>query len=264
MSEEHLDVLVIGGGVTGAGVALDAVTRGLHTGVVDMQDWAGGTSSNSSKLVHGGLRYLYNLDFALVAEGLRERALLLTATAPHLVKAQPFLWPLKNRVIERAYCALGIGMYDAMAVAGHRGRAVPLQKHYTKRGALRAFPDIKPDALVGGIRFYDARVDDARLVTTLVRTAQSYGAHAASRPWAVDPTRDGARWVGALVVARKSGTQYRVLSKHAINATGWSTEESAALASDEAKVRVCMSKGVHSVVPKDLIRGHTSILLPTE
>src|SRR5690625_5083715 len=157
MSDEHRVVLVIGGGVTGAGVALDAVTRGLRTGVVDMQDWAGGTSSWSSKLVHGGLRYLYNLDVKLVAEGLRERGLLLTTTAPHLVKAQPFLWPLKQRVIERAYSALGVGMYDAMAVAGFRGKAVPTQKHYSKNGTLRLFPDFKDDSMVGGIPFYDAR-----------------------------------------------------------------------------------------------------------
>src|SRR5699024_5385655 len=112
--------------------------------------------------------------------------------------------------------------------------------------------------------FYDARVDDARLVTTLVRTAQSYGAHAASRAQVVDLIKDGARVVGALVVDLESGAQHRVLAKHVINATGVWTEESEALASDEAKVRVLMSKGVHIVVPKDRIRGHTGIFLRTE
>ena len=121
MSSEPLDILVIGGGVTGAGIALDAVTRGLRVGVVEAQDWASGTSSRSSKLVHGGLRYLYQLDFKLVAESLRERGLLLTTTAPHLVKAQPFLWPLKTPVVERAYSAVGVGMYDALAQWAHRG-----------------------------------------------------------------------------------------------------------------------------------------------
>ena len=264
MASEELDVLVIGGGVTGAGIAVDAVTRGLRTGVVEMQDWAGGTSSTSSKLVHGGLRYLYNLDFALVAEGLRERALLLTTTAPHLVKAQPFLWPLKRRVIERAYSALGVGMYDAMAVAGHRGKAVPTQKHYSKRGALRLFPDIRPGALVGGIRFYDARVDDARLVTTLIRTAQNYGAHAASRTQVVDLLKDGERVVGARVVDLESGEQVQVRAKHVINATGVWTEETQALATEQAKVQVLMSKGVHIVVPAERINGRTGIFLRTE
>ena len=120
--EEGVDVLVIGGGVTGAGIALDAATRGLRTAVVDAGDWASGTSAWSSKLVHGGLRYLLNLDFKLVAEALKERGLLLSSLAPHLVKAQPFLWPLKMPVIERSYSAIGIGMYDAMAIAGARGK----------------------------------------------------------------------------------------------------------------------------------------------
>ena len=95
-SAEGLDVLVVGGGVTGAGIALDAAARGLRTGIVEMGDWASGTSSWSSKLVHGGLRYLYQLNFALVHEALTERGRLLSTTAPHLVKAQPFLWPLKH------------------------------------------------------------------------------------------------------------------------------------------------------------------------
>ena len=111
MSSDGVDVLVVGGGVTGAGIALDAVTRGLRVGIVEAQDWASGTSSRSSKLVHGGLRYLYQLNFALVAESLRERGLLLTETAPHLVKAQPFLWPLKMPVIESMNSDVGLGMY---------------------------------------------------------------------------------------------------------------------------------------------------------
>ena len=112
--DEGLDVLVVGGGVTGAGIALDAASRGLRTGIVEMGDWASGTSSWSSKLVHGGLRYLYQLNFALVHESLTERGRLLTRTAPHLVKAQPFLWPLKH-AYERSYSAVGIGTRRAVA-----------------------------------------------------------------------------------------------------------------------------------------------------
>ena len=124
-----VDVLVIGGGVTGAGIALDAATRGLTTAIVEAQDWASGTSSRSSRLVHGGLRYLYNLDFKLVAEALHERGLLLTKLAPHLVKAQPLLWPFRQPVIERGYSTLGVGLYDAMAVVGSKfNAAVPIQR----------------------------------------------------------------------------------------------------------------------------------------
>ena len=262
---EELDVLVVGGGVTGAGIVLDAVTRGLRTGIVEMQDWAGGTSQWSSKLIHGGLRYLYNLDFKLVAEGLRERGLLLTTTAPHLVKAQPFLWPLKQRFIERAYSAVGVGMYDAMAVAGHRGMAVPVQKHYTRRRALEVFPDIREDALIGAIRFYDARVDDARLVMTLVRTAQSYGAMAASRTQVVDMLKGpGGRVTGAKVVDLETGTEHEIRAKNVINATGVWTEKTEALGGTGGGLQVLASKGIHIVVPKERIKGSTGIFLRTE
>ena len=124
MTSQKFDVLVIGGGVTGAGIALDAASRGLSIAVIEGQDWASGTSSRSSRLVHGGLRYLYNLDFKLVAEALRERGRLLTTIAPHLVEAQPFLWPLKTPVIERAYSAVGVGMYDALARPHRRHRVL--------------------------------------------------------------------------------------------------------------------------------------------
>ncbi|MDQ4024740.1 MAG: FAD-dependent oxidoreductase, partial [Actinomycetota bacterium] len=111
----ELDVLVVGGGVTGAGIALDAVTRGLNTAVVEAQDWSSGTSSRSSKLVHGGLRYLQMLDFHLVHEALTERDLLLKELAPHLVKPVPFLYPLEHRLWERAYVGAGIALYDTLA-----------------------------------------------------------------------------------------------------------------------------------------------------
>ena len=139
-ASEGLDILVVGGGVTGAGIAVDAASRGLRTGIVEMGDWASGTSSWSSKLIHGGLRYLYQLDFALVHEALTERGRLLTRTAPHLVKAQPFLWPLKHQY-ERSYSAVGVGMYDALALAGARGRhTVPIQKHLGKKGTRALAP----------------------------------------------------------------------------------------------------------------------------
>lgn len=263
MSSGELDVLIIGGGVTGAGIALDAASRGLTTGIVEAQDWASGTSSRSSKLVHGGLRYLYQLDFALVAEALRERGLLLERTAPHLVKAQPFLWPLKTPVIERAYSAVGVGMYDALAQMAHKG-SVPIQKHYSKKGALELFPDIKEDALCGAIRFYDARVDDARLVVTLVRTAVEYGAKAVSRTQVVELLHEGKRVVGAVLEDLHSGKKYEVRAKHVINATGVWTEKTQSLSGDSGGLKVLASKGIHIVVPKEKINGETGLFLRTE
>ncbi|WP_270239319.1 glycerol-3-phosphate dehydrogenase/oxidase [Rothia kristinae] len=264
--EEGVDVLVVGGGVTGAGIALDAASRGLRTAVVDAGDWASGTSAWSSKLVHGGLRYLLNLDFKLVAEALKERGLLLTSLAPHLVKAQPFLWPLKMPVIERSYSAIGIGMYDAMAIAGARGKkTVPTQKHYSKKGALQLFPDIKASELTGAIRFYDARVDDARLVIDLIRTASGYGALAANRTQVTEVLKSPTgRVEGAVVTDLETGQERTVKAKHVINATGVWTEETEKLASPDSGLQVLASKGVHIVVPRERINAEAGIFLRTE
>ncbi len=264
--EEGVDILIIGGGVTGAGIALDAATRGLRTAIIEKGDWANGTSSWSSKLVHGGLRYLYNLDFKLVAEALKERSLLLEKTAPHLVKAQPFLWPLKMPVIERAYSAVGIGMYDTMAFAGARGhRTVPAQKHFTKKGAKKIFPDIKNDVFTGAIQFYDARVDDARLVVDLVRTAAGYGALAASRVELTNVLKNNlGTVVGAEVRNLENGESATIKAKHIINATGVWTEETESLAHEDAGLEVLASKGIHILVPRDRIKATSGIFTMTE
>ena len=129
---DELDVLVVGGGVVGAGTALDAVTRGLNTGLLEQRDLASGTSSRSSKLIHGGLRYLEMLDFGLVREALQERGLLLTRLAPHLVRPVPFLYPLTHRGWERPYVGAGLALYDAMAMARQgRRRGCPRHRHLT-------------------------------------------------------------------------------------------------------------------------------------
>lgn len=261
-----VDILVIGGGVTGAGIALDAATRGLRTAIVEAGDWAMGTSAWSSKLVHGGLRYLYNLDFKLVSEALKERGLLLERTAPHLVKAQPFLWPLKLPLIERAYSAVGIGMYDTLAFVGAGGRkTVPAQQHFTKSGTKKVFPDIKDSAFSGAIQFYDARVDDARLVIDLVRTAAGYGALAATRAKVTGVEKDASgRVIGAKILDLETGTEKTVKAKHIINATGVWTEETEALANQDAGLKVLASKGVHITVPRDRIKATSGIFTKTE
>ncbi|MDO5494742.1 MAG: glycerol-3-phosphate dehydrogenase/oxidase [bacterium] len=265
MAADELDVLVVGGGVTGAGIALDAATRGLTTGIVEASDWSSGTSSRSSRLVHGGLRYLYNLDFGLVAESLHERGLLLETIAPHLVTAQPFLWPLRTPVIERAYSAVGVGMYDALGYLGHRRRTVPFQKHLSRTGARALFPDIREDALVGAIRFFDARVDDSRLVLALIRTAARYGAHAASHTRVTRFQRDGKGRVGGVVVEDGlTGEQRTIRARHVIAAAGVWTEQVQEMAGAEGGLRVLASKGIHVVVPRERIRGEVGLFLRTE
>ena len=263
--EEGLDVLVIGGGITGAGIALDAASRGLRTGVVEMGDWASGTSSWSSKLVHGGLRYLYQLDLPLVREALSERGRLLETIAPHLVKAQPFLWPLTHHC-ERSYSAVGVGVYDALALAGARGhRTVPIQKHLGRKGARALAPALDPSRLIGAIRFYDARVDDARLVIDLIRTAVGLGALAASRARVTGFLKDARGTVtGAAVTDLETGATHEIRAARTINATGVWTEDTQNLATDAGGLKVLASKGVHIVVPKAAIDAETGIFLRTE
>ena len=261
----ELDVLVIGGGVTGAGIALDAVSRGLSTAIVEAQDWASGTSSRSSKLVHGGLRYLQMLDFHLVREALTERDLLINTLAPHLVKPVSFLYPLEHRVWERAYVGAGVALYDTLASVNGAKRALPIHRHLTRKGMERLFPDIRHDAAIGAVRYWDAAVDDARLVETLIRTAVSYGAHAATRTQVQGlQTTSGGAVTGAELVDLETGERIDVRARQVINATGVWTEKTEALAGSEGGLRVLASKGVHIVVPRSRIAGEVGLILQTE
>ncbi|MEZ5097056.1 MAG: glycerol-3-phosphate dehydrogenase/oxidase [Nocardioides sp.] len=263
MGTGELDILVVGGGITGAGIALDAVSRGLRTAIVEAQDWAAGTSSRSSKLVHGGLRYLQMLDFKLVHEALQERGLLIDRLAPHLVRAVPFLYPL-DKWYERPYVASGIGLYDILATVGTDNRAVPTHRHLTRRGVLKVFPGIKPDACRGAIRYYDGQVDDARLVIDLVRTAVEYGALAASRTEVVELTKAGERVTGAVVRDLETGVERAVRARHTISAAGVWTEQVQDLARPDGGLQVLASKGIHIVVSKDRIDSRSGIILQTE
>jgi glycerol-3-phosphate dehydrogenase len=264
MAERELDVLVVGGGVVGAGTALDAVTRGLTTGLVEARDWASGTSSRSSKLIHGGLRYLEMLDFALVQEALKERGLLLQTLAPHLVKPVPFLYPLQHRGWERPYVGSGIALYDAMSVSSGHGRGLPVHRHLSRRQALRQAPCLRKEALVGAIQYYDAQMDDARFVTTLVRTAAGYGAMAANRARVVGFLREGERVVGARVRDLEQGGEFEVRARQVVNATGVWTDETQALVGERGQFHVRASKGIHLVVPRDRIHSATGLILRTE
>ncbi|MYS22905.1 glycerol-3-phosphate dehydrogenase [Streptomyces sp. DvalAA-14] len=263
MAEHELDVLVVGGGVVGAGAALDAATRGLATGLVEGQDWAAGTSSRATKLIHGGLRYLEMLDFALVREAIKERGLLHERLAPHLVKPVPILYPLQHRGWERIYVGAGIALYDGMAVtSGHNG--LPLHRHLSRRHALRLAPGLKKEGLVGAIQFYDAQVEDARLVTTVIRTAASYGALTANRARVASFIRADGRVVGAVVHDTEDGTSYEIHARRVVNATGVWTDDMQGLIEEHPQFNIKASKGVHLMVPKDRIRSDTGMILRTE
>jgi glycerol-3-phosphate dehydrogenase len=264
MRSTELDVLVVGGGVVGSGAALDAATRGLTVGLVEARDFASGTSSRSSKLIHGGLRYLEMLDFRLVAEALAERGLLIEKLAPHLVRPVPFLYPLKHHVWERFYAGSGVALYDVLArLSGHKA-GLPVHRHLTRRGARRLVPSLRKDALVGALKYYDAQVDDARHTMFIARTAASYGAHVATRARVTGLLREGERVTGARVHDLESGETFDVRAKQVVNATGVWTDETQAMANERGQFHVRASKGVHLVVPRDRIRGDSGLILRTE
>ncbi len=263
-----LDVLVIGGGVTGAGAALDAASRGLRVGLVEARDLASGTSSRSSKLVHGGLRYLEQRDFKLVREALRERDLLVSKLAPHLVRPVPFLYPIYKKVVERPYVGAGLVIYDAME--GTK-RPVPYHRHLTTRGALRRAPALRPDRLAGAMVYYDAQVDDARHTLTVARTAVAHGAIVVTRASAVALLRSaaegdarGARVTGAKVRDEESGREFDVHARRVVICAGvWSdlVHEASGV---KAGYHVRMSKGVHIVMPRSAINASTGMIVRTE
>ena len=259
----ELDVLVVGGGIVGVGAALDAVTRGLRVGLVEQRDLASGTSSRSSKLVHGGLRYLEMFDFALVKEALEERGLLLTRLAPHLVRPVPFLYPLEH-AWERPYVGAGIALYDGMAMTGKYDMGVPKHKHIFRKQLARMAPDIRTDDMHGAIRYYDCQVDDARLVMTIARTAANNGAHVATRTKVTGFLREGDRVVGATVRDLEGERDLEVRAKVVINAAGVWTDEVQDLIGGKAQLDVDASKGIHLVVPKDRIRSECGFITKTE
>ncbi|MEV4413661.1 glycerol-3-phosphate dehydrogenase/oxidase [Catellatospora sp. NPDC049609] len=272
LREEEFDVLVVGGGVTGAGAALDAASRGLRVALIEASDLAAGTSSRSSKLIHGGLRYLEQLEFPLVHEALRERGLLATRLAPHLVRPVPFLVPLPaetpglagvaKRAWHRVYYGAGVALYDAFAGLVGGGRGMPLHRHLTQQGARRLFPSLREEGLTGAIRYYDGQVDDARFVVTVARTAASLGAAVVTGVKAVGLLRQARQVTGVRV---SDGTdEFDVRAKTVIAATGvWSDDVSSWLPDARVGFRVRASKGVHLVVPRSAITGEVGLILRT-
>ncbi|KAB1650490.1 glycerol-3-phosphate dehydrogenase/oxidase [Pseudoclavibacter endophyticus] len=261
---KDLDVLVIGGGVVGTGAALDAVTRGLSVGLVEARDFGSGTSSRSSKLIHGGIRYLEQLDFGLVREALVERGLLMQRIAPHLVSPVRFLYPLRKPLIERAYIGAGMLLYDLFSRTGVGSPGVPMHRHLTRGQIARLAPGLSRRAYLGGIVYSDAQMDDARYVAMLARTASFYGAHVAPRVRVEGFLKVGERVVGAQAVDVESGERFEIRAKQVVNATGVWTDDTNTMVGERASFRVRASKGIHLVVPRDRFQSRVGLLLRTE
>jgi len=264
LRDEEFDVLVIGGGVTGVGCALDAVTRGLRVALVEQRDLASGTSSRSSKLLHGGLRYLEQLDFGLVREALHERGLLMRTVCPHLVRPVRFLIPLTHRVWQRLYYGAGVLLYDLLAMTGKN--PLPHHRHLSRRRALELVPGLKRSALIGGIIYYDAQIDDARHTLAVARTAFRHGAAIVTSTQVsgliFDENADTRTVIGAELTDLESGDTITCRAKKVVNATGVWLDDIQDMAGP-AGLTVRATKGVHIVVPRDRIDSDSGIVLRT-
>ncbi len=266
LADEEFDVLVIGGGVTGAGVALDAASRGLKTALVEKDDFASGTSSKSSKMIHGGLRYLQQREFRLVYENLAERQRLLD-NAPHLVSPLPFLIPLFGRdgvvskTVARSY-STALWLYDITGGLRIGAR----HKRVTKAEALAHLPTLNTEHLVAGFLYFDARADDARLTLTLARTAAlDHGAVIANYTSAVRMTNDSAGHVSGAIVRPDPDnppSEFAVRARIVVNATGVWADDIRALDEGQHPQSIRPAKGVHVTVPSDRLPCDIAAVIP--
>ena len=260
----ELDVLVVGMGATGAGVALDAASRGLRVAAVDMGDLASGTSSKSSKLVHGGLRYLENYEFGLVREGVTERQLLMRL-APHLVRPMDFLYPVWPDTAKRRLLGLGLTTYDVFALAMVGGSGVRRHEKITAAEAIALAPALAESGLLHSYLYGDCATDDARLVLAVVQAARSFGALTVPYAEVTGLSTDSTGAVrGATVHDRVAGRDVELTARYVVNATGVWVDRLQALESPGRTAVVQPSKGVHVVVPRErLPLLEASILLPS-
>ena len=256
------DVVVVGGGITGVGCALDAASRGLRVALIERDDFASGTSSKSSKLVHGGIRYLQQGDVRLVYEALAERQIL-RRNAPHLVKVLPFLIPIfssKGVVNRKLARAMGSAMWMYDLTGGLRiGK---MHKRVSKKQALEWFPTLPADKLMPSYLYYDAEADDARLVVTVARTAAlRFGATIVNRTEVVELTKDATGKVNGVVVKADDHT-FTVSTKAVVNAAGVWSDDIRALDEAEHPRSIRPAKGVHITVPWSKVRNTVAAVIP--
>ena len=262
LADERFDVLIVGGGIVGAGALLDATTRGLRAALVEQDDIASGTSGRSSRLIHGGLRYLEQLHFGLVAEALAERSRLLNVIAPHLVSLESFLFPVYGiPVVHQAFYGAGILLYDILGSRRDGG----FGRHLSVRGALRYAPQLRPKGLAGAVVYHDGVEDDARLTLAVARSAIANGAVVATRARAESPLLEADRIVGATVHDRLSDARLEVRADRVIDATGvWAARPDHRFAPLPGTARIVPARGSHLIIRRDRmdLAGGVTLRIP--
>jgi len=258
LTARELDLLVIGGGITGAGILRDAAMRGLRAALVDAADFGAGTSSRSSRLIHGGLRYLEHGQLGLVFEALRERAVLLRI-APHLVRPLPFVMPsYRGDRVPRWQLAAGLGLYTVLAMGGNVARP----RMFGKTALLAREPNLRVRDLVGGGLFYDAQCDDARLVLATIRSAVGHGALAANHVRVTSLVKEDGIVVGADLADLITGDRATVRARAVVNATGPWTDAIRRVEDPAAIPLLRTTAGAHVVVRRERL-GHTHAIIFT-
>ena len=253
---EVFDLLVIGGGATGLGAAVEAATRGWRVALVERGDFAQGTSSRSTKLVHGGVRYLKQGNVSLVREALRERGRLLR-NAPHLARAMAFVIPSYSQW-NRMFYGTGLKAYDWLAGELNLGAS----RRVGREEVLRMLPNVEPRGLVGGVVYQDGQFDDARLAVNLAQTAVEHGAVVVNYCECAGLVKEGGRVAGALVKEKESGAEFMVKAKCVVNATGVFVDAVRRMDETGARAMVTASQGIHVVLPKRFLAGGAALMVP--
>jgi glycerol-3-phosphate dehydrogenase len=256
LAGERWDVLVVGGGITGCGILLDAVSRGLRAALIERDDIAVGTSSRSSGLIHGGLRYLEQFQIGLVREALRERALLLKL-APHLVRLEPFLFPVYGGPWARPFFGTGLTMYDLLGASADGG----FHRHLSVEDSVAAVPGLRRKGLRGAFLYHDGQEDDARFTISVLRTARAQGALAVTRVRALHGIEEGGRLVGCTVRDELTGAELDVRAASIIDATGvWTGRADGPFPAGNDQLTK-PSRGTHIIVRRDRIPSQFGLTL---
>lgn len=249
-------IIVIGGGATGLGAAVDAASRGHKTLLLEQYDFAKGTSSRSTKLVHGGVRYLRQGQLSLVFEALRERGIILR-NAPHLAHDQPFVIPIYSR-FDALFYGIGMKMYDLMSGKLSLGGSRWLSREET----LRRIPTVASKNLRGGVIYHDGQFDDARLAVNLAQTFADLGGTPVNYVEIIGLLKNGGRINGVRALDRETGREYQITARVVINATGIFTDRIMHLDEPASKPRIALSRGTHLVVDRKFLPGDSAIMVP--